>query len=100
MGVAGLIVPWTYPIAIPAWKMAPALATGNTVICKLSEDAPVVFLQATECLAEAAEEIDAPEGIVNVLTGGGEEVGNPIVEHEATDTVSFTGSRDVGDMIY
>ena len=100
MGVAGLIVPWNYPIAIPSWKMAPALATGNTVVCKLSRDAPTVFLKVTECLAAAADAVDAPDGVVNVLTGGGEEVGTPIVEHEAVDAVSFTGSRSVGDMIY
>ncbi|EMA55536.1 MULTISPECIES: aldehyde dehydrogenase family protein [Halococcus] len=100
MGVAGLIVPWNYPIAIPSWKMAPALATGNTVVCKLSQDAPTVFLKVTECLAEAADAVDAPDGVVNVLTGGGEEVGQPIVEHDEVDAVSFTGSRSVGDMIY
>jgi 2,5-dioxopentanoate dehydrogenase len=100
MGVAGLIVPWNYPIAIPSWKMAPALATGNTVVCKLSELAPTVFLQVTECLDEASDVVDVPDGVVNVLTGGGEEVGAPIVTHEAVDAVSFTGSRAVGDMVY
>ena len=100
MGVAGLIVPWNYPIAIPSWKMAPALATGNTVVCKLSGDAPTVFLKVTECLAEAAEEVNAPDGVVNVLTGSGSEVGQPIVTHEEVDAVSFTGSRSVGNMIY
>lgn len=100
MGVAGLIVPWNYPIAIPSWKMAPALATGNAVVCKLSRDAPTVFLKATECLAEAADAVGAPNGVVNVLTGSGSEIGTPIVEHEAVDAVSFTGSRSVGDMIY
>ncbi|WP_435077391.1 aldehyde dehydrogenase family protein [Halococcus sp. AFM35] len=100
MGVAGLITPWNYPIAIPSWKMAPALATGNTVVCKLAGDAPTVFLKVTECLAEAAEAVDAPDGVVNVLTGSGSEVGQPIVTHDEVDAVSFTGSRSVGDMIY
>lgn len=100
MGVAGLIVPWNYPIAIPSWKMAPALATGNTVVCKLSGPAPTVFLKVAECLDAAADVTDTPDGTVNVLTGGGEEVGNPIVEHDAVDAVSFTGSQSVGDMIY
>jgi 2,5-dioxopentanoate dehydrogenase len=100
MGVAGLIVPWNYPIAIPSWKMAPALATGNTVVCKLSKDAPTVFMKVVECLDEAADAVDAPDGVVNVLTGGGEEVGQPIIQHDAVDAVSFTGSRSVGDMIY
>jgi len=100
MGVAGLITPWNYPIAIPAWKMAPALATGNTVVCKLSGEAPTVFLKVVECINEAAEATGVPDGVVNVLTGGGEEVGQPIVKHEEVDAVSFTGSRQVGDMIY
>jgi 2,5-dioxopentanoate dehydrogenase len=100
MGVAGLIVPWNYPIAIPSWKMAPALATGNTVVCKLSKDAPTVFMKVVECIDEAANAVDAPDGVVNVLTGGGEEVGQPIIQHDAVDAVSFTGSRSVGDMIY
>ena len=100
MGVAGLITPWNYPIAIPAWKMAPALATGNTVVCKLSGEAPTVYLKVMECMAEAAEEHDVPDGVVNVLTGSGEEVGQPIVTHDEVDAVSFTGSRQVGDMIY
>lgn len=100
MGVAGLIVPWNYPIAIPAWKMAPALATGNTVVCKLSKNAPTVFLTVAECLDAAADAVNAPDGVVNVLTGGGEDVGQPIIEHENVDTVSFTGSQSVGDMIY
>ena len=100
MGVAGLIVPWNYPIAIPSWKMAPALATGNTVVCKLSKDAPTVFMKVAECLDAAADAVDAPDGVLNVLTGGGEAVGQPIVQHDAVDAVSFTGSRSVGDMIY
>ncbi len=100
MGVAGLIVPWNYPIAIPSWKVAPALATGNTVVLKLSKDAPTVFMKVVECLDEAAEEVGAPDGVINVLTGGGEEVGQPIIQHDAVDAVSFTGSRSVGDMIY
>ncbi|WP_049998923.1 2,5-dioxovalerate dehydrogenase [Halococcus sediminicola] len=100
MGVAGLITPWNYPIAIPAWKMAPALATGNTVVCKLSGEAPTVYLKVVECMDEAADAAGVPDGVVNVLTGSGEEVGQPIVTHEDVDAVSFTGSRQVGDMIY
>ncbi|WP_330633310.1 2,5-dioxovalerate dehydrogenase [Halocatena halophila] len=100
IGVAGLIVPWNYPIAIPSWKMAPALATGNSVVCKLSKNAPTVFLNVTECLDAAADAVDTPDGIVNVLTGSGENVGQPIIEHELVDAISFTGSRSVGDMIY
>lgn len=100
MGVAGLITPWNYPIATPSWKSAPALATGNTVVLKLAEDAPTVFMKVVECFADAAETVDAPDGVFNVLTGGGEAVGQPIIHHEDTDVISFTGSQSVGDMIY
>lgn len=100
MGVAGLIVPWNYPIAIPSWKTAPALATGNTVVCKLSKDAPTVFMKVVECFDAAADAVNAPNGVLNVLTGGGEEVGQPVIQHDAVDAVSFTGSQSVGDMIY
>ncbi len=100
MGVAGLIVPWNYPIAIPAWKMAPALATGNTLVIKPSKEAPTVLHRVFECLDEAAEAVEVPDGVVNFVTGGGEEVGQAILTHEEVDTVSFTGSRQVGEMIY
>ena len=100
MGVAGLIVPWNYPIAIPSWKMAPALATGNTLVVKPSQDAPNVLRKVFECLDAAAEETGVPDGVVNFVAGGGEEVGGEILDHDAVDTVSFTGSRQVGEMIY
>ncbi|WP_433633320.1 aldehyde dehydrogenase family protein [Halomicrococcus sp. NG-SE-24] len=100
MGVAGLVTPWNYPIAIPAWKMAPALATGNTLVIKPSVEAPTVLAKVFECLAEALEESDAPDGVANMVVGSGKEVGSTILEHDAVDTVSFTGSRKVGEMIY
>lgn len=96
MGVAGLITPWNYPIAIPAWKMAPALATGNTVVMKPDASAPNV----ARALFEALDEAGLPDGVANLVTGPGDEVGSTITDHEDVDIVSFTGSRQVGDMIY
>lgn len=96
MGVAGLITPWNYPIAIPAWKIAPALATGNTVVFKPAMAAPSVARILVECLDEAG----LPDGVLNMVTGPGSEIGNRITEHEDIDIVSFTGSKMVGDIVY
>ncbi|MFB6297138.1 MAG: aldehyde dehydrogenase family protein [Salinirussus sp.] len=96
LGVAGLITPWNYPIAIPAWKIAPALATGNTVVFKPASQAPLVAEAVIECLDEAG----APDGVVNFVTGPGSDVGNTIVTHDAVDAVSFTGSAAVGSTVY
>ena len=96
MGVAGLITPWNYPIAIPSWKSAPALATGNTVVIKPADKAPNVFRKVVECLDEAG----LPDGVLNYVTGPGSEVGSTIVESEDVDVVSFTGSRSVGEMVH
>jgi 2,5-dioxopentanoate dehydrogenase len=100
MGVAGLVTPWNYPIAIPAWKMAPALATGNTLVIKPATEAPTVLAKVFECLDGAINQMDAPDGIANMVVGSGNDVGSTILEHEDTDTVSFTGSRNVGEMVY
>jgi aldehyde dehydrogenase (NAD+) len=96
MGVAGLITPWNYPIAIPAWKIAPALATGNTIALKPARQAPLVGL----ALAEALDEAGIPDGVFNVVTGPGSTVGNGIITHDDVDVVSFTGSSQVGQMVY
>ena len=96
VGVAALITPWNYPIAIPAWKIAPALATGNTVAFKPAMPAPAVAHKLVECLEAAG----IPDGVINLVTGPGSEVGSTMVEHEAVDLVSFTGSRSVGDLVY
>lgn len=96
VGVAALITPWNYPIAIPAWKLAPALATGNTVVCKPASLAPgVVF-----ALAEALETAGLPDGVLNIVTGPGSSVGSTFTTHEDVDAVSFTGSTEVGNMVY
>lgn len=95
VGVAGLITPWNYPIAIPAWKIAPALATGNTVVFKPASQAPGVSRKLVECLDEAG----LPDGVLNYVTGPGSEVGKTFSAHEAVDAVSFTGSSAVGDTV-
>ncbi len=96
LGVVGLITPWNYPIAIPAWKIAPALAAGNTVVVKPASLAPNVCRKMVEILEEA----DIPEGVINLVTGSGSEVGDALVTHEDVEAVSFTGSRKVGDLVY
>jgi aldehyde dehydrogenase (NAD+) len=96
LGVAGLITPWNYPIAIPAWKIAPALAAGNTVVIKPASLAPGVVHE----MAGALEEAGLPDGVLNVVTGPGSEVGDTIASHGAVDAVSFTGSTAVGNAVY
>jgi aldehyde dehydrogenase (NAD+) len=95
VGVAGLITPWNYPIAIPAWKIAPALATGNTIVFKPASQAPDVSRKLVECLDTAG----LPDGVINYVTGPGSEVGAVFSTHEAVDAVSFTGSSAVGDTV-
>jgi aldehyde dehydrogenase (NAD+) len=96
LGVAGLITPWNYPSAIPAWKIAPALATGNTIALKPASAAPGPARQIVEALDEAG----LPDGVINLVTGPGSEVGNTISSHPAVDAVSFTGSSAVGERVY
>jgi len=96
LGVAGLITPWNYPIAIPAWKIAPALAAGNTVVFKPATEAPLVGGAIVECLVEAG----IPDGVINYVPGPGSEVGDRIVTHDGVDVVSFTGSATVGTAVY
>jgi aldehyde dehydrogenase (NAD+) len=95
LGTVGLITPWNYPIAIPAWKLAPALATGNTVVFKPASLAPAVSRLLFECLDEAG----LPAGVANYVTGSGSEIGTPLAEHLAIDGVSFTGSTAVGTTV-
>jgi aldehyde dehydrogenase (NAD+) len=96
LGVAGLITPWNYPIAIPAWKIAPALAAGNTVVIKPASLAP----GAVHEMADALDEAGLPAGALNVVTGPGSEVGGTIAGHPDVDAVSFTGSTKVGEQVY
>jgi acyl-CoA reductase-like NAD-dependent aldehyde dehydrogenase len=92
LGVVGLITPWNFPAAIPAWKLSPALAYGNTVVLKLAWDAPLTGLRIAECFAEAG----LPAGVLNVLTGSGSTVGDALVRDPRVRAISFTGSIAVG----
>jgi aldehyde dehydrogenase (NAD+) len=92
VGVVGLITPWNFPIAIPVWKLAPALIYGNTVVLKLAYEAPLTGLHVAEAFAEA----DLPAGVLNVLTGRGSTVGAALVEDPRVRAISFTGSVPTG----
>lgn len=92
VGVVGIITPWNFPAAIPAWKLAPALVFGNSVVAKFADDAAVTSLR----LARALHDAGLPEGVLNVVTGPGSQVGVALVEHPDVDAISFTGSTDVG----
>ena len=96
LGVVALITPWNFPSAIPAWKMAPALVAGNTVVIKPASLAPLSGYRIVEALHEAG----FPSGVVNYVTGAGGAVGNALVEHPAVRAVSFTGSCEVGNALY
>lgn len=95
IGVAGIITPWNFPMAIPTWKMFPALVCGNTIVFKPASDTPETATRLVEILLEAG----VPEGVVNIVHGGGSQVGMAIVEHSDIDLVSFTGSSGVGKKI-
>lgn len=96
LGVVGLITPWNFPIAIPAWKMAPALVTGNTVVIKPASNTPLTCIRLIEALVEAG----LPPGVVNIVTGSGSVVGNEIVDNQKVKAISFTGSNAVGQDLY
>jgi acyl-CoA reductase-like NAD-dependent aldehyde dehydrogenase len=92
LGVVGAVVPWNYPLIIAAWKLAPALAAGNTVVLKPAEQSPLSAL----VLAELAAEVGVPDGVLNVAPGFGEEAGAALGRHPDVDKVAFTGSVPVG----
>lgn len=94
LGVAGQIIPWNFPLLMAAWKIAPALATGNTVVLKPAETTPLTALK----LAEIIQESDLPPGVVNIVTGAGA-TGAAIVNHPDINKIAFTGSTEVGKII-
>ena len=94
LGVAGQIIPWNFPLLMAAWKIAPALATGNTVVLKPAETTPLTALK----LAEIIQESGLPEGVVNIITGFGQ-TGADMVNHPGIDKIAFTGSTEVGKII-
>ena len=94
LGVAGQVIPWNFPLLMLAWKIAPALACGNTVVLKPAETTPLTAL----AFAEICQQADLPPGVVNIVTGAGE-TGRALVEHRGVDKVAFTGSTEVGRAI-
>lgn len=94
LGVAGQVIPWNFPLLMAAWKIAPALATGNTVVLKPAETTPLTALKLAEIIADAG----LPPGVVNIVTGAGE-TGAAIVNHDDVNKVAFTGSTGVGKLI-
>ncbi|QLH83645.1 aldehyde dehydrogenase family protein [Halosimplex pelagicum] len=96
LGVAGLVTPWNYPIAIPAWKIAPALATGNTIVLKPASAAP----GPAASIVQALEDAGIPDGVINFVPGSGSDVGAELTSNDGIDAVSFTGSSEVGHHVY
>jgi aldehyde dehydrogenase (NAD+) len=92
VGVAGLVTPWNFPMAIPSWKMMPALILGNTVVIKPATDTPLSVVNLLHVLEDAG----LPNGVVNMVTGSGAAVGEPLARHPSVSIVSFTGSTAVG----
>ena len=96
LGIVGLITPWNFPVAVPVWKIAPALVCGNTLVWKPSELTPFTSRMVMEIFAEAG----LPAGVFNMVNGAGEEVGAELVEHPDVYGLSFTGSTEVGTLVY
>src|SRR5215204_2970636 len=95
LGVCSIITPWNFPMAIPSWKIIPALVCGNTVVFKPASQTPLSALNFVKVLEDAG----VPRGVVNMVTGDGDEVGTPLTTHESVRVVSFTGSTHVGRIV-
>src|SRR5881398_2920185 len=95
VGVCGMITPWNFPMAIPSWKLFPALVCGNTCVIKPAEDTPLSTINIVQALVDAG----LPKGVVNIVTGFGPEAGAPIVNHPDVRAISFTGSSEVGRIV-
>lgn len=92
VGVCGQIIPWNFPLLMAVWKLGPVLACGNTTVLKPAELTPLTALKLGELVMEAG----IPEGVVNIITGLGEEAGWPLVQHPNVDKIAFTGSTEKG----
>src|SRR5258708_27725192 len=92
LGVVGMITPWNFPMAIPSWKIMPALICGNTIVIKPAEDTPLSMHNLLQILIEAG----LPNGVVNVIYGMGPDAGAPLVTHKDVAAISFTGSTEPG----
>ncbi|MBT2689843.1 aldehyde dehydrogenase family protein [Bacillus sp. ISL-47] len=95
LGVVGIITPWNFPIAIAAWKIAPAIVSGNTVVFKPAQETSITAVKLVKCIAEAG----IPKGVVNLVTGTGSTIGQGIIDHADIQAISFTGSNDVGKRV-
>lgn len=95
IGVCGMITPWNFPMAIPSWKMMPALVSGNTVVLKPAEDTPLSAYHLVQVLTEAG----VPRGAVNLVSGDGPNAAAPLTQHKAVPVISFTGSSSVGRLV-
>ena len=95
VGVCGMIAPWNFPMAIPSWKLFPALVCGNTCVIKPAEDTPLSTFNLVQTLIDAG----LPDGVVNIVTGFGPDAGAPIVSHSGVRAISFTGSSEVGRIV-
>src|SRR6202022_3892616 len=95
LGVCGQIIPWNFPLLMAAWKLAPALAAGNTVVLKPAEQTPVGAME----LGKIIEEAGFPEGVVNIVPGYGVTAGAALAAHPGIDKVAFTGSTEVGKLV-
>ena len=95
LGVVGMITPWNFPMAIPSWKLFPALVAGNTCVIKPATDTPLSVHNLVQTLVDAG----VPDGVLNIVNGGGGSVGNALVEHPDVRAISFTGSSEVGSHV-
>src|ERR1700723_2211632 len=95
VGVCGMIAPWNFPMAIPSWKLFPALVCGNTCVIKPAEDTPLSTYNLVQTLMDAG----LPPGVVNIVAGLGPDAGAPLVEHPGVRAISFTGSSEVGSLV-
>src|SRR3954447_16914465 len=95
IGVCGMITPWNFPMAIPSWKLLPAIVSGNTCIIKPAQDTPLSTFNLVQALTDAG----VPKGVINIVTGFGPDAGAPLTEHPAIRAISFTGSSAVGRII-
>jgi aldehyde dehydrogenase (NAD+) len=95
VGVVGLITPWNFPMAIPSWKLFPALVSGNTCVIKPATDTPLSVYNLVKTLTD----VGLPPGVVNIVSGSGSAVGMPLVEHPEVRAISFTGSSEVGSLV-
>jgi acyl-CoA reductase-like NAD-dependent aldehyde dehydrogenase len=95
LGVVGMITPWNFPMAIPSWKLFPALVSGNTCVIKPAEDTPLSTFNLVQTMIDAG----LPPGVANIVTGFGPDAGAPLVEHRDVRAISFTGSSEVGSLV-